>query len=130
MKKILILEDEFAVASAWREALEVNGHHVIHVMAASEAIDALSSGGIDVFICDMLIRGNNAQVGNSGGLSALSYINLHVDPRPLVIAVSGAHPQLNVLRHAQALKADVTLVKPIAVDEILEAISSRECSRE
>lgn len=124
MKRILILEDDLALGSQWREVLEEAGHEVVHVLSGEEAIGVLDAGGVDIFISDMLIRGVDSQVGLRGGLSVLSHINLNIRPRPRLIAISGAHPSLNVLKHAQSLRADSTFVKPIEPQEIVDAVDS------
>ena len=123
MKRVLVLEDEFALAVQWREKLEAAGHEVIHVSRAAEAIEVLDEGSVDVLISDILIRDTEKQLVMEGGFSVLSHINLNVRPGPKRIVVSGAHPSLNVLRHAEALNAHVALAKPVDLDELLKAVN-------
>lgn len=123
MRKILILEDDLQIAVHWRERLEDEGMHVVVVRSADSAIKVLDEGGIDIFISDILIRDGEEKINRLGGISVLSHINLKVRPKPKTIAVSGAHPQLNVLKHAAALKADATLAKPATPDEIFAIVN-------
>lgn len=119
MKKILIFEDNFDLATYWKEAIEELGHSVVHVEEFASAVEQLENGDLDLVITDMLIRKDDQQLKPEGGLSLLSRINLSPRPRPRIIAISGAQPELNVLKFASTMKADSTLVKPVQIDELL-----------
>ena len=123
MKTVLIMEDQLELATFWREALEDAGYRVLYASKMEDAASFLYTDDIDVVVTDMLIRGSDNEIQPSGGLSLLSHINLHVDHPPKIIAVSGAHPDLHVLKHAESMGADRCIGKPITPEELLATVS-------
>ncbi len=122
VKKILLLEDDRELASYWQNTIEDAGHRVVTFHTVDEAIAYLKGTGVDVVITDMLIRGETGSLSNKGGLTLLSHINLFVKPRPLVIAVTGASPDLNLSLHTEALNADHFVTKPVDPEKLLGLI--------
>ena len=122
MKTILIMEDQPELASHWREHLEDAGFNVVHASNFAEAVSVLETRDVDVVISDMLIHDDDDRPSKTGGLSLLSHLVLHVKPIPKTIAVSGAHPQLNILRHAELLKANECIVKPFTAEELVNIV--------
>lgn len=122
MKRVLILEDEWELASVWQAALEKLGYCVNHEVSVDRALEAIAAFSFDLIITDILIRDSDNKIGSKGGLSLLSHLALNVNPRPKTIAVSGASPQIRVLDHAALLKADRTLNKPVTAEEISAAV--------
>lgn len=124
MKTVMIMEDQLELASYWREILEDAGYGVLHARNIDDAASFLAVDEIDVVVTDILIRDNDQELKASGGLSLLAHINLHVEKkRPKIIAVSGSHPDLHVLQHAQSMGADVCLLKPFSAEQLLAAVS-------
>ena len=123
MKTVLIMEDQLELASYWREFLEEAGYRVVHAPQMQDATSFLYVDEIDVIVTDMLIRDEDKELQASGGLTLLSHINLHVENKPKIIAVSGAHPDLHVLKHAASMGADHCICKPFTSDELLSVIS-------
>ena len=123
MKTVLILEDQHELASYWREFIEEAGYRVVHALNMGDATSFLNVNSIDIIVTDMLIRDEEAELQPSGGLTLLSHINLHVDNPPKIIAVSGAHPDLHVLKHAKSMGADRCIGKPFTPAELLSIIS-------
>lgn len=124
MKKILLLEDDRELASHWQQLLEDNGHRVVVFHTATEAIQYIKEAHVNVVISDMLIRDELGMLTAQGGLTLLSHISLHVKPRPLVIVITGASPDLNLVRHAEALGADHFASKPADAQQILGWINA------
>ena len=122
MITILIMEDQAELAAYWREDLEEAGYNVLHVSNFEEAVAVLEIRDVNVVVSDMLIRDDDNRPSKTGGLSLLSHLRLHSDPQPKTIAVSGAHPQLNILRHAELLQADACIVKPFTSQELVEKV--------
>ena len=123
MKTILILEDQLELASYWREAIEEAGYRVVHAPKMEDATSFLSVNHIDIIVTDMLIRNEDDELQPTGGLTLLSHINLSGEKPPKIIAVSGAHPALHVLKHAQSMGADRCIAKPFAPAELISVIS-------
>lgn len=120
MKKILILEDDFDLAMHWKMHLEESNYVVIHTATFEEAKEALHHQDVDVIISDILIREGESEdkFSSSGGLSLLSFANLYqrFNKKPKFIAISGSLIGENVLKHATALNADRTIIKPVALE--------------
>ena len=117
------MEDQVELASHWREHLETAGHNVIHAKDFAGAVELLESQEVHVVVSDMLIRDDNNMPSKTGGLSLLSHMRLHCDPSPKTIAVSGAHPQLHIMRHAELLDADAGIVKPFTAEELVYTVN-------
>ena len=123
MITVLIMEDETELASYWREALEASGYIVFHASDFAQAVSMLESRDVQVVVSDMLIRDKDDKPSKTGGLSLLTHLRLNVRPAPMIVAVSGAHPDLNILRHAELLHASACIVKPFSADELVETVN-------
>lgn len=126
MKKILLLEDDFDLAMHWKMHLEESDYIVIHTTTFEDAKAILLKEDVDLIISDILIREGETEDGfsSSGGLSLLSFTNLyqHFDKKPKFIAISGSLIGENVLKHATALNADRTIVKPIPLEVLMMTV--------
>lgn len=124
MKTVLILEDDFDLAMDWKSHLEEREFAVIHTSTSEQAIEVLNDRAVDLIITDVLIKedGGTGKLKKTGGLSLLSHILLKVEPKPAIIAVSGAHPNLNVLKHAKSLHADRVMVKPFSAQSLADIV--------
>ncbi|TNE51889.1 MAG: response regulator [Deltaproteobacteria bacterium] len=125
MKTILILEDEKRLAFHWQQVLEEAGYNVIPTHTTDESIAVLQEEEIALIICDILIRGENNVPVPRGGLSLLSYLNLHVEKskRPPVIVVSGGTLALNLHKYSNLLNASSFLQKPFSDQLLLREIN-------
>jgi CheY-like chemotaxis protein len=121
VQKILILEDDFDLAMFWKSELEELGYIVVHTRSGEEAIRLFTDEQPNLVISDILIRKTEQELERIGGLTLLSTIALSPNANCGMIAISGAHPSLNVLQHASSYGAR-TFVKPVAVSELLEAV--------
>ena len=117
------MEDEPQLAAYWREALEATGYIVVHANNYEEAVSILEKSEVQVVVSDMLIRDEDDRPSSTGGLSLMTYLRLHVRPVPKIVAVSGAHPDLHILRHAEVLHAAACIVKPFSAEELVGTIS-------
>jgi CheY-like chemotaxis protein len=120
--RILLLEDDRELAAYWKSALEERGYYVAHESNVDSAILALKfAKPFDLVITDILIRDADDRVGTKGGFTLLTHVSLNMREKPKMIAISGANASLNVLRHAELLRADRTLTKPITAEEMVAA---------
>ncbi len=126
LKTILILEDEFRLATSWQLALEQARYAVIVESSFDAASNALQESEIALVISDMLIRSTSQTLAEKGGLSLLAFINLHLEKskRPPVIVISGADASMNIDKHAEVMNARIVLKKPVSVDELVEHVDS------
>ena len=121
MKRILLVEDDWALAGHWNRLLETAGYDVTHEAAANDAIAALETSPFDIVVTDLMLPGGAA---DEGGLDVISYVALSLNPRPEVLAVTGAEGRSSFvdrnLRHTLPLQA---LRKPVSDQKLLEAIA-------
>lgn len=131
MARVLIFEDHRELALYWEAALEEVGHETWICSDRKVAEEIIKRSRIDVLVLDILIEDNTSVEedtfgSNLHGLKLLQQLkSFETKFQPRVIAVSG-YPQkgiLEVLDMAKALKADITLKKPISTDRLLSAIS-------
>ncbi len=123
MANLLLLEDDLSLAMHYRQCLEQASYRVFHDVSVALAKETLKEEQIDLVLCDIIIRGPDGNTLPQGGLSLISHILLHIRPRPKIIAITGANPSLNLLRHADMMNADATMEKPFAMDDLLEEIA-------
>lgn len=116
------MEDDRELAAYWQSGLEKRGYYVAHATDVDIAIAALKGEQFDLVISDILIRDASDRVGPKGGFSLFTHISLNMKERPKIIAISGASPSLNLLKHASMLKADRTLEKPITIEELTSVV--------
>lgn len=108
--RILVVEDDQALALGLRINLEAEGYEVIHVTTAEEGISVLESSSIDLVVLDIMLPGIN-------GIEALEQIRRN-DPRlPVLILTAKSTPDDKV----EGLKAgaDDYLTKPFHLEEFL-----------
>lgn len=122
MNTILILEDDTDLANEWRSWLEAEQHRIIHETTVVGAKKVFESREIDLVVCDVFIGKHSSGFSSEGGLSMLSHIMLHVDPKPKSLLITGANSSLAIDRHAQLLKADQFAEKPISKSKFMDIV--------
>ena len=123
MITVLLVEDERALANHWREGLESQNFHVIHVTTAAAAIDFLQDNSVDLVITDMFLEGADSPDGLTGGLAVISYVTANVDPRPKIIAASGLESQAKFFdQNFKQIGSFRSLQKPIQIETLLSTI--------
>jgi two-component system cell cycle sensor histidine kinase/response regulator CckA len=112
-KTILVVEDEVAVATVVRVALEREGHVVLCAEDAEEAIAVAGAHaeGIDLLITDLLLPGGNARA-LVGDLERMGLT-------PPVLYISGYTQPASGLPGPRAL----FLAKPFALTELAWAVT-------
>lgn len=122
MANILLLEDDLSLAMHYRGKLESVGHLVYHEVNVNQAKHTLEEVGIEIVVCDIMIRSQNGQPSAQGGFSLLSHITLNVRPVPHVIVVTGMNAQYGVMDVAGSFNAVLAMQKPIDVDELVREV--------
>lgn len=123
LKRILVLDDDLEFAMYLREKLEDAGYAVFHDVAADSAIRTLEEEKVDAVISDIIIRDGDGTIEPQGGMTLLSYINLKIKPRPVVVALTGSNEKLGLLKHAELLAVDYTAQKPVDLDNLVEELN-------
>jgi len=118
MKKILIIEDEPAMRSNLRDILELEHFLPLTAPNGREGIVTAKRDLPDLILCDVLMPEQN-------GYEVLT--TLRADPATgripfIFLTAKGEHADV---RAGMNLGADDYLVKPVKVDDLLEAIAAR-----
>lgn len=116
MVKILIVEDDLDLVETYTDLLEAQGHSVISVPRASEAIQNVVRCRPALIILDLNLP------GEPGGL----VINFVRGYKPLAhtkIIVATGHPEMVSSTNFIASKVDAVLTKPVANEQLLKLIS-------
>jgi CheY-like chemotaxis protein len=115
MAKILIVEDDLDLVETYTDLLEAQGHMVISVPRASEAIQNVVRCRPTVIILDLNLP------GEPGGL----VINFVRGYKPLAhtkIIVATGHPEMMQGTNFIASHVDAVLTKPVSNDQLLKLI--------
>lgn len=112
--RILVAEDEPAVAEFLAEAIRAVGHEVLVALDGTEALDVLEATPVDGVFMDLVMPGLS-------GLPLLARIrNRH--PRLPVVIIS-AHADRESAARAKELGAVAVLEKPAALAQLSEVLS-------
>jgi len=111
--RVLIVEDEAAIAAAYEAALVCAGHEVVHASCAEEA---LLHRGCDVLIADVGLPGLD-------GLELIEVLRRRGE-RLRAVVVSG-EAELATCQRALRVGADEFLTKPLPLEELVDAVEQR-----
>jgi CheY-like chemotaxis protein len=120
LARILIIDDDAAVRSATKIALEVNGFDVVAVADGKSGIAAISEQQFDVVIVDLFMPGMD-------GLATTTAIR-KINPLMPIITASGfmfggACPEMPKFQAmAEEAGATAALYKPFRPKELLQAV--------
>ena len=120
MARILVIDDDAAVRSATKIALEVSGFEVVAVADGKSGIDAIQEQKFDVVIVDLFMPGMD-------GLTTTTAIR-KINPLMPIITASGfmfggACPEMpNFQAMAEEAGATAALYKPFRPKELLQAV--------
>jgi DNA-binding response OmpR family regulator len=123
MARILVIDDDRAVGTAIRVALEHAGF-AVHVAGNGRAgLDAIKSGGFDLLMVDIFMPGMD-------GLETIRLVREHNPTLPILVMSgmtfrSGPAPAPDFLAMATKLGAVRSIKKPFKPRELLAAIA--EC---
>jgi two-component system alkaline phosphatase synthesis response regulator PhoP len=108
--RILVIEDDQALALGVRINLEAEGYEVIHVLTAEDGISVLENSSIDLVVLDLMLPGID-------GIEALENIRKDDPKLPVLILTAKSAPEEKV----EGLKAgaDDYLTKPFHLEEFL-----------
>ncbi len=116
MVKILIVEDDIDLVETYTDLLEAQGHQIISVPRASQAIQNVVRFRPNLIILDLNLP------GEPGGL----VINFVRGYKPLAgtkIIVATGHPEMMGNTNFIASKVDALLTKPVSNDQLLKLIN-------
>ena len=116
-KRVLIIEDDQDVGNVFRMALEFSGYKVMVVNDVTKALGVVFQGMPDAIVLDLMLPDMN-------GLDLVRYVRKQKTVRhvPLLV-VSGAIGGYQ-MNQALAAGADAFFGKPVAVEELIQAVGS------
>jgi len=115
MSKVLIVDDDTSVLSAFEQVLTEQGYEACTAMHGQEALDLVNSDRPDVVVMDIRMPGLS-------GLETLRHIKA-IDARLPVIIITGFGTMETAVR-ATKLGAVDYHVKPLNPEEVLESIAN------
>lgn len=113
MARILLVDDESSIVKVLDEMLTRLGYEVVTASGGTEALQKLSSGGIDLVVTDLVMP-------NINGLQLIEEIQ-KTYPRVKIIAMSGGSIQsgpAEYLQTASKLGAVACLAKPFTINDL------------
>ena len=130
IRKILIVEDDYRMATEWHATLRENGYDVDSVTNAEDAILLLNKN-YDCFILDLFHVRNNKFLPD-GGIKCIVQIRKHelsLEKRSLIIAVTGyfrpeKDSQISTEKIISNIGGDHTLEKPFDVSKLLDLVEN------
>lgn len=114
MGGILILDDESSVRGFFRAVLEAAGYSVEEASTARDAFQILRERRMDLVMTDILMP-------DMDGLEVTRTLRREF-PGVKIIAVSGAQQDIDYRTVARFLGADDTLLKPVTVRDLQDAV--------
>lgn len=108
--RVMVVEDDVAIAASYEAALLQAGHDVVHAICGEEA---LLHCGCDVVVTDLVLPGID-------GLELLEALRRRGE-HPRTVIVTGAG-DLAACQRALRLGADEFLTKPLALETLVEAV--------
>jgi CheY-like chemotaxis protein len=117
-RRVLLVDDEEAVAKGFARALEAAGYETEHAGNGLEALRALERSRFDAMVTDVFMPERD-------GLEAIREVR-RLYPEMGIVAVSGGFGTTDVavwLKVARALGARCVLKKPVSNADLLQAVS-------
>lgn len=114
-KKILIVDDEKETVSFLEKGLIHRGFKVVTAFDGLQAKEKITAEKPDIVLLDMVMP-------HMGGMEVLKWLRQEEKSKTPVIIVS-AKGEIDDLKEGYDCKADTYLVKPITIDEIVQAIT-------
>jgi two-component system response regulator (stage 0 sporulation protein F) len=116
MSRILVIDDEAAVRTLLRRALEAAGHRVLEARDGREGVRAYTAESPDLVITDIVMP-------DQEGLQCIREMR-QLDPEVRIIAISGAarYQSMDVLDIARHFGARHAFRKPFDLTQLLAAV--------
>ena len=118
MKKILVIEDEPAMRANLHDILELENFYPVLAANGTEGIAMAKRELPDLILCDVLMP-------EQDGHEVLAALRAHAATARIPFIFLTAKGERADVRAGMNLGADDYLVKPVRVDDLLEAIAAR-----
>lgn len=114
MKKILIVEDDMAIAEIERDFLEIEGFHTIIATEGHEGLRLANTGQFDMIILDLMLPGMN-------GYEICKAVREHLDIPILMVT---AKDDISDKVRGLGLGADDYIAKPFSPTELIARVKA------
>lgn len=114
--RVVVIDDSALIAQMTQEMLEEAGYAVRVFTRASEALESLAEYRPDVVLCDLSLGG-----GTHGFDVAKAVGKMELEPRPLMIAVTGYDDESTEARAHQAGFSGF-IAKPIEIEGLEQTL--------
>lgn len=111
---MLIVDDESSVARTLAMIFDDEGYHVVTAGSCAEGLRALKKHKFDVVVTDLHMETPDI------GLQIVAAAQKSF-PKPVTVIISG-YPSMSNTREALKLRADYYALKPVELDDLLEAV--------
>ncbi len=116
MAKILIVEDDIDLVETYTDLLEAQGHTIVSVPRASEAIQSVVRCRPSVIILDLNLP------GEPGGL-VINFVRGYKPLSNTKIIVATGHPEMMHGTNFIVSNVDAVLTKPVLNDQLLKLVN-------
>lgn len=117
-KRILLVEDDHALASVYQSRLESEGYDVVHADNGEDALAELHASQYSLVVLDIMMP-------KIGGLDVLDLLRSNESTRNLKVLMLTALGQEKDKQRAQDLGADAYLVKSrVMLDEVVSNVNT------
>lgn len=116
MATVLIIDDEELVRFTLRQILAADGHEVTEARNGAEGYRMYLAQAVDVVVTDIIMP-------EQEGIETIIKLRSH-NPDVKIIAISGGGRRKNMdfLKVAEKIGADVVLAKPFSMEELQGAV--------
>jgi len=127
---VLIFEDDFTLATEWKDVLTEIGFDVEHSWDVKDALNLCEQIKFDIIICDIFIKDNYGQLKAHAGINLILRMRRQPDG-PLswgrdvpILVVTGASIALGPVVHdnIKNMKTSMFLRKPFTTSQLVEKI--------
>ena len=118
-KRVLVVDDDAAVATVVRRILESAGHSVHCLLDASLALRCVEERSVDLVITDLIMS-------DLDGAELIRRLN-ELENSPAIVAMSGGGAYLTpeeALQIARTLRVSAVLKKPFTPADLLRCVDS------
>ena len=116
--RILIIEDDADLINIMGDILETDGHEVITVRSAVDALATFEAQKPDLILSDIMMPGMD-------GFAVLQAVRSHPDGLAVPFLFVSARTERRDLTRARDLGADDFIFKPFGVDELRKAVRAK-----
>jgi len=116
--RILVIEDDGDLIGIMRDILETDGHIVISVRNALDALTTFETEKPDLILSDIMMPGLD-------GFGVLQAVRSHPDGLAVPFLFVSARSERRDLTRARDLGADDFIFKPFGVDELRKAVRAK-----